>query len=225
MLVVLSVGTKSILRHDSRLGPSFIFHDFNITTTYHHQMMNKTRTEAEILDDLAYIKTWFAWHSAYAHIDGKPIVFVYQDSGCDKIEAFVRAAESNGGWYIVPKVFSDFEDCPVQPVPGSWHQYAPAKPVQKFKGLSYTISPGFWNAKEDQPRLPRLNETTWCNNVQDMVDSGLNLQLITTFNEAGEGKHSFCLSRGRSALFLWIFSQPLPLILRYHHRIICQELA
>lgn len=157
----------------------------NLKWAVYYEMMTKERTAEEIREDLDYIKKWFAWHPSYAYNNGKPIVFVYQQSGCDIISAWSDA--SQGEWYVVPKVFDRFKDCPSQPDPGSWHQYAPARPIQRYDEISYTISPGFWHAKEDIPRLPRLNETEWCRNVQDMVDSGAPWQLITTFNEAGEG--------------------------------------
>jgi hypothetical protein len=157
----------------------------NVKWAVYYEMMTKERTEDQIREDLDYIKKWFAWHPAYAHIDGKPIVFVYQQRGCDIVRPWMDA--SQGDWYVVPKVFDEFKGCPSQPKPGSWHQYAPARPIQRYDKFSYTISPGFWHANETTPRLPRLNETEWCQNIQDMVDSGDPWQLITSFNEAGEG--------------------------------------
>jgi hypothetical protein len=50
---------------------------------------------------------------------------------------------------------------------------------------SYTISPGFDKVGEP-PRLER-DLARWQQNVADMVASGASLQLVTTFNEWGEG--------------------------------------
>src|SRR6185503_11299628 len=87
------------------------------------------------------------------------------------------------GAYIVLKVFGGYTACTSQP--DGWHQYAPAAAADSQKPYSHTISPGFW-LKSDAVRLTRdLNR--WNQNIRDMVASGANFQLITTFNEWGEG--------------------------------------
>ena len=118
-------------------------------------------------------------------LPAKPVIFIYQSRGCDNIDRWVQA--SQGEWYLVPKIFDGYDDCPTQLNPGKFHQYAPAQAVERYDGISYTISPGFWKANETLPRLPRLDESAWCRNVQNMVNSRSPWQLITTFNEAGEG--------------------------------------
>ena len=50
---------------------------------------------------------------------------------------------------------------------------------------SASISPGFW-LKGNTVRLTR-NLTTWNQNIRNMVASGAKFQLVTTFNEWGEG--------------------------------------
>jgi len=82
------------------------------------------------------------------------------------------------------KVFGGFRNCPNQP--DSWHQYGPASAAQQHGGYSYGISPGFWRADEASPRLER-DVDRWNKNVRDMTASGEPWQLITTFNEWGEG--------------------------------------
>ena len=54
-------------------------------------------------------------------------------------------------------------------------------------GHSFAISPGFWRADRASPSLPRVSRAAWYDNVRDMIDSGEDFQLITTFNEWGEG--------------------------------------
>jgi hypothetical protein len=49
------------------------------------------------------------------------------------------------------------------------------------------VSPGFWLADQGNPQLPRVSRQDFCRNVKDMVDSSEPWQLVTTFNEAGEG--------------------------------------
>jgi hypothetical protein len=51
--------------------------------------------------------------------------------------------------------------------------------------FSYSISPGFW-LKGQTERLAR-DPSRWLQNVRDMIASGTNWQLITTFSEWGEG--------------------------------------
>jgi hypothetical protein len=35
----------------------------------------------ELQADLAYLEKWFAWHEAWAYIDNKPVIFVYNAGG------------------------------------------------------------------------------------------------------------------------------------------------
>ncbi|KAL3944499.1 MAG: hypothetical protein SGBAC_001420 [Bacillariaceae sp.] len=151
----------------------------------YYEMFDKTRTVEDIRRDLAYIKMWYSWHPSYAHIGGKPVIFIYQSRGCEIIQDWVDA--SQGEWYLVPKIFIGYAGCSAQLNPGKYHQYAPAQAVEQYDGLAFTISPGFWKADEDEPRLARLDQSTWCQNVQSMVNSNAPWQLVTTFNEAGEG--------------------------------------
>ena len=66
-----------------------------------------------IRDDLNYLKKWFAWQPAWAHVDGRPVIFVYNDGGCDVIDRWMDA--SNGEWYVVIKIFQRCWECPRQP--------------------------------------------------------------------------------------------------------------
>jgi hypothetical protein len=151
-------------------------------SVYYEDEMNENPNPARLGEDLDYLKKWFAWHSAWAHIDGRPVIFVYNDhEGCELADRWHQA--SKGEWYVVLKVFPGFEHCPNQP--DSWHQYGPADAV--IRGQDYfCVSPGFWKADES-PMLPRVDNSTWHRNVRDMVSSNADWQLITTFNEAGEG--------------------------------------
>src|SRR4029077_19548860 len=68
----------------------------------------------------------------------------------------------------------------------SWHQYGPAVRTDRQGSFSFSISPGFFKAGESSPRLPR-DLTAWNAAVCQMVASGTQWQLVTTFNEFGEG--------------------------------------
>jgi hypothetical protein len=112
------------------------------------------------------------------------VIFVYNanDGDCEVAERWAEAAQGN--WYVNLKVFGGFRDCPNQP--DSWHQYGPGTSVSHHSGNSFVISPGFWRADEESPRLARDPER-WRQNVRDMVASNEPWQLVTTFNEWGEG--------------------------------------
>jgi glycosyl hydrolase family 99 len=138
---------------------------------------------SEIRADLSYLNR-YAEQPEYGRVDGKPVVFVYgaDDFTCSVAERWDVATE--GRWYVVLKVFSGYRDCQAQP--DAWHQYAPAKAVDRQDAHSFTISPGFWKADEASPRLARSLER-WKADARAMVASGARWQLITTFNEWGEG--------------------------------------
>jgi Glycosyl hydrolase family 99 len=134
-------------------------------------------------DDLAYIARTYGSSPAYLRIDGRIAVFAYGDEG-DGCAMAERWREANTlGAYVVLKVFPGFESCPAQP--DGWHQYAPANAASVHRPYAATISPGFHGATGEL-RLPR-DLDRWRHDVAGMTASGLPLQLISTFNEWGEG--------------------------------------
>ncbi len=140
---------------------------------------------AALAVDLAYLRDRYGSDPNYLRIGGRFVVFVYA-SGLDACPMVDRWTEANAGInaYLVLKVFSGYRLCANQPA--GWHQYAPARPADTQPGYSYTISPGFDKANESTARLVR-DETRWNQNVRDMVVSNAPFQLVTTFNEWGEG--------------------------------------
>jgi hypothetical protein len=176
-------------KEDQRFGPLL-----NETTSigsklrwapYYENESTGDPTSIEIEQDLAYIKSRYGSNQAYLRVNGKPVVFVYADTndGCGMVDRW-HEANATLGLYIVLKVFPGRESCASQP--DSWHQYAPASPAEHVAGNSYSISPGFYKADEPASRLAR-DGVRWGQNVSDMVASGEPWQLITTFNEWGEG--------------------------------------
>ena len=145
--------------------------------------MHQDASPEKLRDDLDYLKKWFTWHPAWGHIDQRPVIFVYNEAGCEIADRWMAA--SSGEWYVVLKLFKGYRDCGTQP--DSWHQYGPANAVARIKDVSFSVSPGFWRADIERPLLPRVKPADFCQNVKDMVDSGDPWQLVTTFNEAGEG--------------------------------------
>jgi hypothetical protein len=141
-------------------------------------------TVAQIQSDLAYLNQHYTSHQSYAHINGKPVIFVYNadDNSCEVADRWVQA--TSGAWYLSLKVVAGFTACVHQPT--TWHQYGPDSPQQRHNGYSFVIAPGFWRADEASPRLAR-DTARWSLNVRNMVASREPWQLVTTFSEWGEG--------------------------------------
>lgn len=141
---------------------------------------------ATIVSDLQYLKDNYFAHPGYLRVNGKPVLFVWAD-GADGEGMAKRWADAKASFgkdvFVVLKLFSGYASAPNQP--DSWHQYGPASAYSEHLPYSASVSPGFWLVGES-PRLSRdLNRFT--TDVQSMVDSGAFWQLITTWNEWGEG--------------------------------------
>jgi len=142
-------------------------------------------TTAQIRADLTYLRGRYGSNPAYLRLKGRFVVFVYADAGdgCGMVDRWKQA--NTVGAYVVLKVFPHYRSCPNQP--DGWHQYAPAASGADAEGsYSFSVSPGFWKADEASPRLPR-SVSRWRRDVRRMVASRARFQLLTTFNEWGEG--------------------------------------
>jgi hypothetical protein len=139
---------------------------------------------AAISSDLQYIHDKYASSPAYLKIGGRFVVFVYAEPGddCGMVDRWTQANTLKA--YLILKIFSRYQKCPNQP--DAWHEYAPASPEKRVGIESFTISPGFFKASEPQPRLGR-DLQQWDADIQAMLASKANFELITTFNEWGEG--------------------------------------
>jgi hypothetical protein len=139
---------------------------------------------ATIRADLIHIRDKFASDPAYLRVNGRFVVFVWtdRDDGPEMAERWRQA--NDVGAYVVLKVFSGYRNAPAQP--DAWHQYAPAKPEDFQQGQAFAVSPGFWHAQEPQPRLERSVDR-FAASVRAMVASNAPWQLVTTYNEWGEG--------------------------------------
>ena len=153
---------------------------------YYEEEGQSDPTATAIAGDLTYLKTEYFSHPAYLKIDGKPVVFVWTQS-TDREAMLVRwhNAQTILGdrIYVVPKVYQGYRDSSHQP--DSWHQYGPAEPTSQQLPYSYTVSPGFWLVGENE-RLSR-DPARFEQDVIAMNNSGASWQLITTWNEWGEG--------------------------------------
>ena len=153
-------------------------------TLYYEAEGSADPSVARIRADLVYIGAHYATNPAYLRVAGKPVIFVYADDADRCAMADRWNAANTIGFYVVLKVFPGFKTCANQPE--SWHQYAPAVASDHQAGYSYSISPGFWKRSEASARLVR-DPTRWASSVAAMKASGEPWQLITTFNEWGEG--------------------------------------
>ena len=150
---------------------------------YYEQESLGDPSVAQITSDLTYIRDNYASSPNYLHINGKFVVFVYSSGDtCPMADRWKLANTVNA--YVVLKVFSGHLLCASQP--DGWHQYSPSVAADSQGADSYSISPGFDHMGEPTPRLAR-DLTRWRQNIRDMVASGAALQLVTTFNEWGEG--------------------------------------
>ena len=140
-------------------------------------------TPAQITSDLTYIRDRYGSDPSYLRVNGRFVVFVYADAS-DSCGMASRWKQANTvGAYVVLKVFSGYAACAAQP--DSWHQYSPAVAANQQGSYSYTISPGFWKMG-DSVRLAR-DPQRWAANVSAWSRAAVQWQLITTFNEWGEG--------------------------------------
>jgi hypothetical protein len=173
-----SVRIPLLLNRTAALGSPLTW------TLYYEQEGQPTNpTVAQIQSDLAYIGTNYASRPAFAHVNGKPLIFVWTvNDTCEVADRWRQA--SGGAWYVVLKLFTGFRDCAAQP--DGWHQYAPSSAQQSHSGYSFSVSPGFWRADQPSPDLAR-DLGRWQQNVNNMVASQAPWQLVTTFNEWGEG--------------------------------------
>jgi len=151
-------------------------------TVYYEKEGSGDPSVAEIRSDLSYL-SGYASSPSWLRVNSKPVVFVYGNASdtCATADRWKQAAP---GWYVQLKLFSGFASCASQP--DGWHQYAPSTRLQHHAGYYSSVSPGFWRADEPAPRLARdLNAFRTA--VRNMVASNEPWQLVTTFNEWGEG--------------------------------------
>ncbi len=141
---------------------------------------------SSLVADLTYIRDHLAKSPAYLRVGGKFVVFAYNDvPGCATATAWHAAnAQMGNAAYVDLKIFPGYRSCPDQP--DSWHQYAGAVDVSRADRYAVSISPGFWRADQATPQLQR-DPTRFAADVRTMIASHARWQLITTFNEWGEG--------------------------------------
>ena len=172
---------KALMAQTSTLGSPLKW------AVYYEVEGSSNPTAAQLASDLTYIRDNLASSPAYLKVNGRFVVFVYNadDLTCEVADRWEQAnALAGGGAYVDLKVMTGYKTCPTQP--DSWHQYAPAVAKDSQSGYSFAVSPGFWRADEATARLGR-DLTRFKTDVASMVASNAPWQLVTTFNEWGEG--------------------------------------
>ncbi len=152
-------------------------------TPYYLREAQADPDAAAIASDLTYISNNYASDPGYLHIDGKPVIFVSAGSADSCAMADRWKAANTLGFYVVLKVFSGYANCASQP--DNWHQYGPAVHYSAQGSHSVTISPGYWK-KGQAAVLPR-DLTRWQQDIRNMIASGADFQLISTWNIWAEG--------------------------------------
>ena len=158
--------------------------DFRMSIYYEEEGQSDPSV-ATIVSDLEYLERLFD-QPAYLRVDGAPVVFVWATGDGSGMAARWAEAKAQYGkdLHVVLKVYSGFQNDPNQP--DSWHQYGPATAYDDHLPWSAVVSPGFWHANETNARLSR-DPGRFRADVQAMVDSGAFWQLVTSWNEWGEG--------------------------------------
>ncbi len=138
---------------------------------------------ARLSADITHVLT-LARSPAYLRVHAKPVIFAFADGGdaCGMASRWRRA--NRGRAHVVLKIFPGYQHCADQP--SSWHEYAPAHAQVLVPGQSYSVSPGFFYARDAQPRLAR-SVSRFRASVRRMYAAHVRWRLITTFNEWGEG--------------------------------------
>ena len=159
---------------------------------YHEQEGQGDPTVTELANDLTYLQSEFFGRPNYLHVDGKPVVFVFNNQDLDQ----AKGQDTNNRWadaqtqagidvYVVLKVYPGFRDTTNQPE--SWHQYAPSTPYLDYADEgSINVSPGFWKKGEAAPRLARDIDRFRSDIIQGR-NANADWKLVTSWNEWGEG--------------------------------------
>ncbi len=176
-------GTRTDTRFPALLsaaqGKSFSW------TAYYEREGQSDPTAAQIGSDLTYLEDNYTDDPAWLKVNGKPVLFVHigAGDGCTTLSRWA-AAPHRADFYVVMQVFAGYRTCGTQP--DSWHQYSPGTRIDRQGTFSTSISPGYWRPTDAAPLLPR-DLGAWNTAVCDMVASGAQWQLITTFNQWFEG--------------------------------------
>jgi hypothetical protein len=159
----------------------------DLTWTIYYMKARSEPLVDEIRSDLEYLKTQYAWHPSWAHMQGLPMIFINNPDGCEFVQQHLDAA--NQGWFLVFRIFDGFDLCETNDFM-TWNDHTGTSTddgIDTVEGFYHAISPGAWRAEDDVPSLVRMGKEQWCQNVQGMIDSSEPLQMVVTFNDWRRG--------------------------------------
>lgn len=144
-------------------------------------------TVEELRADLEYLRDRYAASSGYLKLGGRFVVFAYGDAddgaGCEVAQRWQQANQRIGA-YVVLRSFRGSRVCPLQP--DAWHPYSANRYEFDLGRHAYSISPGFYFAKDNRP-LRKRHVRTWSRSVRRMTRSPAQFHYVISFNEWGEG--------------------------------------
>jgi hypothetical protein len=173
---------------------------------YYEPNSSDDKAPQNIANNLHFIMaTYGGPGSALANLPGQGMpVFVYNADdvttadGCRSVDRWnqvqqIMQQQFGQQIYVDLKVFPGFTTCPGVTGIEGWHQYGPDTGNNNFAQTptdgAYTISPGFWKSGVPFGTGTFLARDLgrWQASVAAMNASGAKWQLITTYNEWGEG--------------------------------------
>lgn len=154
---------------------------------YHELEGYSDPTVEELRADLEYLRDTYAASPGYLKLGGRFVVFAYGDvddgAGCDVARRWQQANDGIGA-YVVLRSFLGSRVC--TPQPDAWHAYSANRYEFDLNRHAYTISPGFFFAK-DKRAVRRRSVRTWTRSVRRMTRSPAQFHYVISFNEWGEG--------------------------------------
>jgi hypothetical protein len=154
---------------------------------YHELEGYSDPTVEELRADLEYLRDRYAASPGYLKLGGRLVVFAYGDAddgaGCEAAQRWEQANAGIGA-YVVLRSFRGARACAHQP--SAWHPYSANRYEFDLGRHAYSISPGFYFAKDNRPARKR-HLRTWWRSVRRMARSPAQFHYVISFNEWGEG--------------------------------------
>jgi acid phosphatase type 7 len=143
-----------------------------------------TPSRSEISAQLGYLDAGLGRDRSYLRVRGRPVVFV-DLGGADGCGAARRWLKGNlERAYLLVRQWPGYRACRVKP--SAWFQVVPGQPEVSAGAGAFAISPGSFRAGTSAPVLIR-DLHRWYATVRDMVGSGARWQLVSSFNDWGDG--------------------------------------
>jgi hypothetical protein len=143
-----------------------------------------TPSRSEIAAQLGYLDAGPGRARSYLRVRGRPVVFVEfgPSDGCAAARRWLNGNIQRA--YLLLPQWAGHRACRVKP--SDWFQLVPGRPEVSAGARTFAISPGAFNAATSAPALTR-DLPRWYESVRDMVASGARWQLVSSFNDWGEG--------------------------------------